>query len=469
MACIPGGFRDDDRLTADDVEPSASVLSTLAEHAAITGRSGTVSAVGSGPTPMPTSEGVADDAVEDKAAFEDFVDEELWTLAIQAQVPPLSTIPQHLQNTYMECKGRHLLQTSPNLDSVDKDVALQAWWQILLLDKLVAHTGGDKSESLSSRLRQRMRSVEDGEWLQLGWELHSGAFEVSSRRPKEQRRRDVVKKVVRLAKNSSWRRALSAALRPESSQMDYETTKLKLEAELPKCNSLCAPCEDTLELDDDEVRKLRKLILAKIAGADDTAAGGVLASSSAFWKPLLKNPDYREATVDFFLRIALGKVPPAIKRVLIMGDLLAIPRPADDRVRPVVVPSFPRKVAMSAAQALFQDEVRRIVGPTQFAGVKDGVPKAYQAVRSLIKARPDHVVLSLDSSGAHVRIKRNALEQIVSVRCKPLGILRPSGMECPLPSYGGAVVGSKSSLLKLDLTKEIRSLRLCTALVKRSR
>ena len=72
---------------------------------------------------------------------------------------------------------------------------------------------------------------------------------------------------------------------------------------------------------------------------------------------------------------------------------------------------------MSSIQALHVEEVRKGVGPCQFGvGIRDGVPKAFQALRATLKANPDHVVVSLDAVGAHSNIRRDVVEKILATK-----------------------------------------------------
>ena len=64
--------------------------------------------------------------------------------------------------------------------------------------------------------------------------------------------------------------------------------------------------------------------------------------------------------------------PRQIKAVLMHGDLLGAER-ADGRWRPIAVPGFVRKMAMSAVQQVFLAEAKAATGNLQFGlATKDG-------------------------------------------------------------------------------------------------
>ena len=56
-------------------------------------------------------------------------------------------------------------------EGVSEQERMESWWTTLLLNKMVTHTGGDKSESLNTKLRRRLQTARDGEWLNLTNEL----------------------------------------------------------------------------------------------------------------------------------------------------------------------------------------------------------------------------------------------------------------------------------------------------------
>ena len=199
----------------------------------------------------------------------------------------------------------------------------------------------------------------------------------------------------------------------------FETWQ-KLLAELPSLSRLPPLTDDVLPLDSDDLEKLRKLVRSKLQAADPSASQGVLGSGAGLWKPLLAEPIDSEAMIDLLVRISIGAVPSVIKSVLMYGDLIALPR-SDDRVRPVVVPSFLGKTGLSALMALLLPLAKAAAGPMQLGiGTKDGATLAFQTLKALAQQRPNHVVVSFDAGGAHSRIHRDTLDPILGQLCRPL-------------------------------------------------
>ena len=189
-----------------------------------------------------------------------------------------------------------------------------------------------------------------GDWLELLWELLDSPIDDVPRHSKDADAK-TAGKVTRMAKAGSWRRALGAVMAVGERPGNTAETWRKLLAELPSLSRLPPLTDEVLPLDSDDLEKLRRLVRSKLHAADPSAAQGVLGSSAGLWKPLLAQPIDAEAAVDVLVRIACGAVPSSIKPVLMYGDLMALPRP-DERVRPIVVPSFLGKTALSALVAL---------------------------------------------------------------------------------------------------------------------
>lgn len=343
--------------------------------------------------------------------------EALWMSALRAKMPMLSEIPGHMKEAYAQCKGRHLVKALAAIHSGDAEEFGQSWWQILLFDKLALHRGGDREESLNAKLRQRLRWIEDGEWLQLVFEMHTAALDGKKGENKLGKEKSAVKRITSFAKQGSWRRALTAVKTINEDNTVAGDAWKKLQVELPKTKSTCPVQVQQLTLDRDQQAKLKSLIIKKISVADVAASPGLLGSPAICWKLLLRDADYKMAMTELFLKIALGDVSEEVKNILTMGELIARHR-ENGRVRPVVVPNVVKKIALSALQTLLKDDLAKAVGKTQFGiAVKDGVPTAYQAVRTLKQKHAGHVVLSLDASGAFSNIDRTVLDQVCAAKC----------------------------------------------------
>ena len=200
LACVPGGFRRDDTLVADDVDPIAEIQEALAEHAARGGTGQPVRHLGdrasssgrqpreepcgaemqqaasqtgvvpmsqdadpsAGPAapaigPLDSSSGICPDI-----DTEDLLTSDLWMQAVQANVPVLREPPPHLREAFAVTKGALIRRAMEVMDIGKPEEVEQAWFQVLLFDKLVCHTGGAQHGSLNAKFRHRLRAADGG-------------------------------------------------------------------------------------------------------------------------------------------------------------------------------------------------------------------------------------------------------------------------------------------------------------------
>ena len=158
---------------------------------------------------------VADELIDLQGSHE-VLDDEVWQKALKADIPVLRQVPQPLRTVVASAKGQHLVAAVHAMESDDDQQRLQAWWQVLLFDKLICHTGGDKDEGINAKTRQRLRWLEDCEWLQLVSELCCADGGRARRQTNQTSDKIRVQRVVRNARTGSWRRALSAVLQDMS-------------------------------------------------------------------------------------------------------------------------------------------------------------------------------------------------------------------------------------------------------------
>ena len=69
-------------------------------------------------------------------------------------------------------------------------------------------------------------------------------------------------------------------------------------------------------------------------------------------------------------------------------------------------------------------QAKAAVGPTQFGiGAKDGVASAFRTLKTVTQQHPGYVVLSIDAGGAHSRVHKDALDEILGRRCPSLQLV----------------------------------------------
>ena len=193
----------------------------------------------------------------------------------------------------------------------------QAWWRLLLVDKLLFHKGGDPGESLNAKLRQLFQSAQSGDWMDLIAELLDGAPTTTNdnRRSTEAA---TAKRIVALAKQNSWRRAVAAA---RTSPGPDRTLRgwTQLQAYFPSTRTTCPSTASPMPLTEAERASLRLAILRRIRAADSAASAGLHGSAAHLWKLVVRDSEsgITMLVLALFERVAVGSIGPDVRRILI--------------------------------------------------------------------------------------------------------------------------------------------------------
>ena len=132
------------------------------------------------------------------------------------------------------------------------------------------------------------------------------------------------------------------------------------------------------------------------------------------WKPLLQTSDGVRLFTHICYLIATGRAPPMVTRTFATAELIALPR-NDNRVRPISMPLFLKKISLAALAAVAEEEVKTAVGDRQFGiGVPDGPTQAYHTLDAATRANPTHACLALDVKAAFPSVNRAAAHQVAT-------------------------------------------------------
>ena len=299
---------------------------------------------------------------------------------------------------------------------------------------------------MNNKLRTRFHAVKNGEWLALLADLLEGdSPSYTANRIKSDN--VVAKRVLSLAREGSWRKAISA-LRSTGAPDRSLAAWGKLSSELPDAVSHCPADSGPISMIEEELKHLRGRILQRIRQADGAASSGLLGSGANMWKLLVRQDgiELTDLVVNVFQRIALGDIPQGVKDILMHSDLLAGPRP-DGRVRPIEVPSFIRKIAIGALMDVLAPESDSAAGPSQFGlRTADGAVSAFSVLEHATALDPTLVVASVDVKGAHANIRRDVLETICEQEAPRLAQLLRIWYHCGSPkTWRGNQTKTKTS------------------------
>ena len=346
----------------------------------------------------------------------DYIDAKVWETTLTLRCNIIDPLPKHLVQPYAETKAEvvdQLLNTNPQ----DTEALTQAWFCVIFFDKLVAHSKCDPDDSLNATMRNRMRMASNGEWVTLAHDLiDRWADPVSlGTRPGTDPWLSLAKRIQRLVARGNFSKAATAALSgiPTGHSQD---DKQRIIDELNMSTTLCPSSDTPIELDLDQTLRFRKHFITRLKRADETASGGLASSPALFWKYLLRVPDGDELVADLGQRIATGRVPMAVRKLLGTCDIIGLLRP-DGRVRPIAMPMFLKKCSVGALMQTIEDEIKEGVGEFQFGvGVPDGTTQAYHTLEAATRANPDKVLVSLDVSKAFPSINRMAAYNVAKER-----------------------------------------------------
>lgn len=430
--CIPGGLRLDDCIETDDIDPAPSVQQFITDHLtkvaahntthvppAASSQSNMSAPIGAPALKEPSltvgssASTPATPTVADQSEFtqeeEDWIPLDVWRQVATMKLPMLESPPTHLRPVCAASKANLIRSALSHLTTGSVEDRTQKWLQILLFDKFVFNTAGERGTGLNAKIRRRLKMIDEGHWLQLVWET----MDAADTGPASQKSTDIakrIKRITKLASEGSWRRALAATTSQVAPSEKPAATWTKIRAELPSHSRLCPSCSEVLPLTDEDKGKLRQALLSALKGGDPTASPGILGSGIGLWQPLLAQEDDTAAALDFFHLVAIGDMPRDIRRLIMTGDLSPIQRP-DGRVRPVIVPNTVGKIALSSLVKVLTPKIKSIVGPWQFGiAEKDGTTKAFSALQNLALQHPDHIVLSTDAGGAHSKCNRDTID-----------------------------------------------------------
>ena len=109
---------------------------------------------------------------------------------------------------FTETKVRILKREIETLDAtgIEERERAESWKRIIMMDKLVTKTGGDKGEGLNNKLRRRLLAAEDGSWLDLATELVEKDIDEEPRKKvktKDEQEKGLAKKVRACAREGS--------------------------------------------------------------------------------------------------------------------------------------------------------------------------------------------------------------------------------------------------------------------------
>ena len=185
---------------------------------------------------------------------------------------------------FLKTKGSVMIRELRTIDAtgISEEEREEAWKRIILFDKLVTNTSGDRSESLNGKLRRRLQAAEDGDWLALASELVDGAGS-EKRKPggsktQKETEKAPANRVRACAAEGSWRSGIAAIKNAESKPRSAPKDWACILEELPEKDNIQEPMKNQrpISLDTEEIVGLREANKKKDQGRRRDSLPGML-------------------------------------------------------------------------------------------------------------------------------------------------------------------------------------------------
>ena len=418
LCCVPGGFHAQDEI---QVPPGVDVSITSAIAAA---RVPAQDSIGS---PM-TDDTVAMDLDTQPSAVSgqgDFWSSLAWEKVFNRSISTLIDVPKSLQSAFAERKD-DILVACLGLTPGSHDQLL-AWRKLSLFDALILNARRGPGESQSESVARRLCLADEGQWDELWFEL-TGGYQVKSR-PElsiEERLRAQAARVKALFLSGQPGRAIKALQERSPAMRDRER--------LPEVRALYPErvggpaCQGNLpaDWDDEQFESLVKMIMKYLRRAPTFTAPGPLASRLEHWCLLSCVSDGLLHAAQALAQLGLGRVPQEILEIHAVGEIIPTSKPSGDDLRPILLSSICRRVAMGSISRLTRADAQAACGSLQLCGEGDGVAKGFHTMSALTRSDPQRVVLSVDIAMAHQSFSRpeglQAISQKVPQLARPFAV-----------------------------------------------
>ena len=142
----------------------------------------------------------------------------VWEAAFVAKVGVITDITPNFRDVYAEHKARTLRDALQARGHEDEQ---QLWWRALMFDKLVCHTGCGREQGLNETIRQRLRWVDQGDWMSLATDVIDAENTTKINKGNKTTDGDTIKRLTALAEQGARRRviaAMRASRKPLTSQ-----------------------------------------------------------------------------------------------------------------------------------------------------------------------------------------------------------------------------------------------------------
>ena len=400
LCCVPGGFHAQDEIQVPTGVDAAIAAAIAANRA-------------------PLADASADAMTDDTMPMDEDTQPSItgrdswwatlsWEKVFKQPISTLIDVPQSLRSAFAERKQDILLDClKPPNDSSER---LIAWRKLTLFDALILNSRRTPDESQSESVTRRLSLADEGQWEELWFEL-TGGFQLRSRPvlSLEQRLQSQAARVRALALSGQPGRALRALKeRPpavrDASRLGEVRALYPPRLGPPPVTGPLPPdwCEEDFE-------SLAAAIAKYLRRAPKFTAPGSLGSRLEHWCVMNCVSDGLMHAAKALAQLGLGLVPQEILDIHAVGEIMPISKPSAEGLRPLLLSSICRRIAMGAVARITRSAAQAACGSVQLGvGEGDGVAKGFHTMGALTRMDPQRVVVSVDVAMAHQSFSRCA-------------------------------------------------------------
>ena len=295
--------------------------------------------------------------------------------------------------------------------ATDQGADTTAEWKLtLLFDSLLLGTTRSGA-SCAELLEERLAWFWGGQWAEL-WADAAGRPPPPTQRTHTDKQRAT--RVHTLAAAGERSRALAAAVSPKLAARTRDTHD-KLRDCFPPRSSQApwhpvpppTPTDDFRTAVANEARKL-------LRRPPRLTAPGLLGTRLEHLQHCTDDPDTLELLVKVLVMIAFGRLPDVVLQALRSGELVATEK-GDGDVRPLLVGSTLRRLALRALARARREQLSEACGPNQYGvGRKGGANLLLKCLKAQVEKRPDAAVLKVDLKTAFQKMEREEAFQAMA-------------------------------------------------------
>ena len=186
-------------------------------------------------------------------------------------------------------------------------------------------------------------------------------------------------------------------------------------------------------LQQDDVDRFLKHLQNEFKFAQMRRGAGPGGSIAEFWAFSAKAPsDMWDPIGQALLLLALGNIPLDVLKALLSSRLVAQDRPEADKVRPLAIGNFFRKLTNKAKAKLFKGRVSCKIGDLAYClGGGKTAELMHKAVLTDLDIRPKSILHKFDVSNAHNEFDRAEALRVVTTEVPEMMPWVVSELCCP--------------------------------------